>query len=489
MATVGTLQTRLRQEVGSRLSVVVLLGATLLGVAVAAFSPVLVVAAICGLLWSAWLLSSWRWAALATVAVVVAVPRYAYSAGGLTVTAERVVLPIVGALLVLGVLGSRRAVLRLGWAHLGLAIFIAANAAGAVVNAPSALDSLRTTLLIAVASLPFWILPNLARDWRAVRYAFRLLVMLGTLEAGFGMLASVVYAATGVNLAMQIDPLTKAAVPYGSQWEGNTFGSFVAATLVATLGWRLASKRWLKGRMVVNVALAVMAVGLVLSLSRGAWLGAVAGLVVVLVYLGRWRLLIAGALVGAALFTMAAAQACQATDGPLSPVTQRLVRIVAPLQGTLDATTTERFLFYRLALAEWLERPIIGWGAGSFGQMHRYVSVDEPAWVDNLEIHALHDSGIIGLVGLLMAVVGTPVAVLLQARHDRKEDDDEVGTLVGLGGGCAALLVAFQATEATLLGYPWYILGLTWAAGRSRPATSAHGTDVHGCREGPGQCG
>lgn len=470
-------------KTGSYINWLVLIAAALGGIAATLSSPVITVLAIGGLLWMTWLFKSWPVAGLMTIIVAISVPRYAYTVGGLTVIAERVVLPVLAAILVLSVLTAREPRFRLGWGHVGIAIFLVANAVGSLLNAPDTTGSLRLTLLIAIASLPYWILPNLMRDGRSVRFAFYLLLALGALEAAFGIFVTIVYSTMGTNLGVQIDPLTGAAVPYGSQWEGNTFGSFIAATLIAALGWQLGSKRFLslrfKDSAVMHVAVAIMVVGLVFSLSRGAWLGAVAGLVVVLICLNRWKVLVGGAVVCVGLLVMATVlQTAQVVDGPLSPLMQRLTRIVAPLQGNLDATTFERFSSYGVALDEWRERPLVGWGAGSFGQMHTYASIDEPAWLDNLEIHALHDSGMIGLVGLTIALIGPLLGLFLKVRRYPAGGNGELGVMVGLLGACVVLLVAFQATEATWLGYPWCFWGLAWAAGMLSVRPAAGGIDV-----------
>jgi len=439
----------------------VLLGAVLAGATASLLPYALLAAATGGFLWLLWLLRRWPSAALLTVAVSVILPRYLVDIQGLSVTAERVAVPVVAVVLLL-LLTPRKEGLRLGWSHLGLAVFIAANVLGSLFNAPNAGESLRLTLLIAIASLPFWLLPNIARDYRLVRFGFFVLVALGALEALFGLVVMALYYLTGLNLGMQGDVLTGAVVPYGTMWEGNIFGSFVGAALVAALGWSLASSSGSGRSWAIRLAILIMALALVVSLSRGAWLGALAGTAVVLMFAG-WRKVGAMAAVGAALFiTLMLLQLAFPWEFGGLPVISRTSTISALLQGQLDGNTSERFYTYELALDHWEEQPLIGWGAGSFSQFFLYRSQSLPAWVGNLELHALHDSGAIGLLGLMLVMLGTVPGLVRAICRTLPEDQAQRGVLVGLLGACMTLLIAFQATEATWLGYTWYIFGLAW---------------------------
>jgi O-antigen ligase len=156
-------------------------------------------------------------------------------------------------------------------------------------------------------------------------------------------------------------------------------------------------------------------------------------------------------------------------DGAESAALTRLTLLGDPVHGSFDGVTIERLYTYDLAFRGWLEQPIIGWGAGSLGQRSSYVSVELPAWVGNLELHALHDSGVVGAVGLLGAMGGTVLA-LLRALRRRPPANREL--LVGLLAACVALLVAYQATEATWLAYTWCVFGLAWSAARASAAPS-----------------
>lgn len=424
-----------------------------------------------GLLVLAGLGRVWPWAGLLLLVGSAALPRYTFALAGVTVNAERTLIPLVAAVLGWRLI-TRRAPpgtpwVRFGWSHTGLLVFLFANALGALLAAPAPETSLRLTLLIAVASLPLWLLPQLANSPRWLGFTYKALVLVGLIEAAFGLAVLGLYYANGDALGVQFDNLTQTVAPYGSQWEGNTFGSFVAAALVATLGWGLFARLGPRQVALLALALAVLGSAVALSLSRGAWLGAALGVSVVLVGAGaraRRLLLIGGLTILVALIVLGLTGF---GEQAVTAVGVRLGFLGGLAQGDADATTVERLYTYELAWQGWTQQPLFGWGAGAFGQLYTFFSQDIPGWIGNLELHALHDSGLVGLLGLLLALLAPLVSLARSLRQPATATADRElrGMRLGLLGACITLLVAYQTTEATWLAYTWVFFGLAWAAG------------------------
>lgn len=458
----AVLTRRSSEKTGQVVALIVVLGVAT-GAAVVA-RPLVAIAAIVAMAWVVILLRHWGLAALASLVLVVVAPRYVYPVAGINVNLERLTLPILCAAMVMVLAIRPKTIpLRFGWPHLGLAFFIAANAIASILNAPSASDSLRLTLLIAIASLPFWILPSLGLNTRAMRIGFYIFVAIGTAEGLFGLLSLVLYQARGIDLGIQTDWLTGAPSPFGSMWEGNIFGSFVGAVFVAAFALLLSVGPQWNWRWLLRASVVCLAIALVASLSRGAWLGAFVGVGIVVVLAGGQRKrYLAGAGIAIAVIFIAAQLAF-----PASPVVtgaqHRLQTLSNPVGLQNDPTTAERLYAYGLAISDWRAQPLIGWGAGSLGQDYSALSQNIPVWVANLELHALHDSGVIGLAGLLVALIGVVVKVM-QAIRRLRPGSIERGILVGLLAACVSLIIAFQATEATWLGYSWLLFGLAWTA-------------------------
>jgi O-antigen ligase len=442
------------------------LAAALAGVAVS-LSPLMATLAAGALLWFWLLMRYWPVVAPLTLMVSVAVPRYVYLLGNVSINAERLLLPMLFGVFLLRQIGNP---LVYGRAHLLLLLSLAVNALSSWINAPDSSESLRLTLLTATVCLPFLLVPNLARDIQSVRRATFIFIAAGVLEALFGQVAVAANTLLGVNIGVQLDALTGSWAAYGSQWEGNTFGSFVAAAAVMTLAWLVSPNQTRGMRVLAGVLLAVLLGGLIVSLSRGAWLGAAAGgVVVVLSMRQRWKIAALVAVVVAFMGLLAVSDGVQPTsaDPAQTAALTRLSLLTDPIQGNFDGVTVERLYTYDLAFRDWLEQPIIGWGAGTLGQRFSYLSVELPAWVGNLELHALHDSGLLGALGLLGAMGGTAIALIRALRRQSTANQSNRSLLVGLLASCVTLLVAYQATEATWLGYTWCVFGLAWASART----------------------
>jgi O-antigen ligase len=399
---------------------------------------------------------------LLTIVIVIAIPRYVYAINGVSVNAERLVLPLLAVLVAAPTFMLTKR-LRLGLPHLGVALWILATALGSIVNAPSPQDSLRLTLLITIATLPLWLLPQILRTKGSVSLAIHSFVVVGLLEAGFGLLALILFTANGINIGVQMDSLTGGVAPYGSQYEGNIFGSFVGAAMVLAVAVSTTVPTSFRYRWFLRGSSIIMALAVLLSISRGAWLGTLAGLLITFALIsGRKTVL---ALIGVALLSVALLplfQAAAPTSASTSTVVQRMQLIPQLLGGSPDATTLERFYAYGRGIEDMSQHPIIGWGAGSLGQLYTGYSSRDPAWLSNVELHAAHDGGIVGLFGLLVALG----AVLAAFRRKMTRSVPEHRLVAGLVGASVCLLVAFQATEATYLGYAWFVFGLTWTGAR-----------------------
>ena len=200
-----------------------------------------------------------------------------------------------------------------------------------------------------------------------------------------------------------------------------------------------------------------------------------AGSAVVLAFVGAQRKgLIIG--VGSAIVLTFVAAQFLFPSSPVWSAAQQRVGTLSNLNGLQnDPTTVERLYSYDLALYDWLQHPIIGWGAGALGQTYDTLSQQIPVWVANLELHALHDSGLIGLIGLLCVILGTMASLWGAIRRLPPGNTPERGILVGMLGACVALVVAFQATEGTWLAYSWYVFGLAWSAAASMTAVPIKG--------------
>jgi hypothetical protein len=412
----------------------------------------------------------WRLVAFGTLGAATMLNRYTLTIAGLHAKLEHLAILALLAAFTVYALSS-------GWrprrrALLWLAPYLGVTALASLLNAPDRLTAVRLTGLVTLvalgALLVYWCTDSPAR----FRAAVRIMIALAGVEA---VLAFAGLVAAWFNSPLGVQPgRGEILVPFGTMWEPNVLGSYLAAGAVLTLAALLAAP---VGRRAAVLAalLALLLAALGLSLSRGAWAGLLAGALVVAGggwWLGRraarwpalaprWPLAVGAGLV-AALFLVAVAPALfpMTTKGLFNRVN------VATYTPQADPSLRIRADMASQALAEVGAHPLIGHGAGSFGITH-FDAQGRPGWISNLELHVLYDSGLVGLLALLG---GIAVSAWAAWRALRPGDPATRPAILGVLGAVAVLLVSYQATEASWLGYTWIYLGLLARAGTLEPA-------------------
>lgn len=202
--------------------------------------------------------------------------------------------------------------------------------------------------------------------------------------------------------------------PVGVFSQPNEYGLYCMVVVVFALGLTFATRgsvRWLSA-----FAALASGVGLLLSLSRGAWLGAVAGVIFLAMLLPQTR---RPFLAGAALLFVGGAAAS------LLPFEIPVVSVIITRALTIgDAGSNpydERPSFRAEGLREWQEKPIFGQGPNTFPELSAGInSVARPNGAEhphNFFIAVGAEQGIIGVLAVLLFAL----AVFIAARAARPE--------------------------------------------------------------------
>jgi putative inorganic carbon (HCO3(-)) transporter len=389
----------------------------------------------------------------------------ALGSSGVTITAERAILFPLLALVIMSLIIARHfEIRRLGLPHLGLLWYLAAMALSSGIAAPDRSQSLRLMLVVCVVTVPFFAFPLVLRSHEDRRRAFWIFVGVCVLEALAALAITWIWYSAHIDLGVQHDATTGAYEAYGTMLEANLLGSLTSAAFLAVLGYVSFNWRNVRHRLILSIVLIVLAAELVVNLSRGAWLGTAVGMLVLFLLAGwaqRFRIaLIAGAAVGTA-----AAIAAAANFAAVSAAVERLASLPSVLGGSLDATTLGRYYQALYAIDDIQQHPWFGLGAGSLAQLYLFPGQDLSSWIGNLELHAIHDSGFVGFVGLFVAIGATCNGLRVGLR--RQSTTRDVRAMgIGLLAASVSLAVAFQSTEGTWLSYSWAIWGLAWAFAR-----------------------
>jgi O-antigen ligase len=193
----------------------------------------------------------------------------------------------------------------------------------------------------------------------------------------------------------------------------NTLGDSISMGVLVSVGlWVAESDK--KRRRRIGVVLAILSGGLVFTLSRGAWLGAIAGILVILALRGEWKksLKIAAAAVPvvAIVWLLLPAQSKEyATD-----------------IGTDAHNTQTRLYSLEYCWQLFQQSPIIGVGPG----------LRKTYDATNLIMMVLSETGVLGLVAF-MAVFGVFAVVAWKAAR-RLESKDPALVLLTIGAALMA---------------------------------------------------
>jgi hypothetical protein len=406
---------------------------------------------------------------------------------------EHLAAPLVFAAFVSWRLLRREPVIRLD-AFSALAVaWVLVNGISSWLYAPQPAESfvhvVRMGLLAAtfltVANLPF-------RDGAAWIRGFRLWLGLGLLELAYGLVSWPLAQYGNVWLPGTLQDTIIAGISIqGTQLERNLFG-ILAGTLLAVASYSLLAQR-LRHRPVVTsnglliIACALAGCAVVLALTRSAWIAVVSVGPLAYVLFDRNRLSEADRPLVQATFALPVllgvlivmlrilpapdslsadsihATAASQPDARTSAHGQAAPgHVVAGRLSTLgrlesDVTTNTRLQDARWALNDWLASPVLGHGTGSFVQLHG-IRVGTAAWISNLILHTLVDTGLVGLV------IQLSLFVLVASRAWRAatitRDPALAVGLKALTLGWLVMVIAYQLTDGTWLAVFWIHLGL-----------------------------
>jgi O-antigen ligase len=318
-----------------------------------------------------------------------------------------------------------------------LAVLLAAT-----LGAESPSASVKETLKWVELMVAFVLTVDLARDIRAVRWLLLALVGAASLEA----LVGVAQFALGRGPEFfAIGPFMRA---YGHFNQPNPFAGYLgtALPLALALAWLApgAALRW------ARPAFGVLAAGVLLSLSRGAWLGQAAACSVLLA-LGSprsRRYLLAGTV---ALLLLALLGGL----GLLPPALADRLGVVAEYFGPFDVRTVEltsenwsvveRMAHWQAAWYMFLDRPWLGIGPGNYAALYEKYYLGD--WLDplghahNYYLNLAAETGLAGLLAFLL-VLGLAVRAALHGLAC----EDAFWRAVGLGTLGVLLAVAVHSS-------------------------------------------
>jgi hypothetical protein len=405
-----------------------------------------------------WLHPSFASAAFAAIWIAAGLARFGLLTHGFRLRlSESVSLLALGAILV-----ASRFRLRIPWpVAIYPLIYVGIETLSTVVNPLDWSRGFKLDLLLGVEAVLAIGVATLVRSIDLKTLA-RMIVGSGALAALVAVALTVIYQLHLTTLGVQVDPVTGVCKTYGTMYEANLLGSYLAATLVFSfvVGQYLGPAWFTAGSR------ALMVVGIGLTVSRAIWFSVLAGVVVLLALavFERVRLRtqqVAALAGGAALILLTWGALLQiASSHPCGPARASELST----QGSING----RVASHILALNEWTTSPFWGLGTGS-SRAHLPNDPNQP-WISSQAIAELHDTGVIGFV-MVFGLLGLLLWALIRWR--RPPDRSERWLRYGLAASIVTLLAAFQATTGVLMEFPWLFIGVAIGVLYARPPAAA----------------
>jgi O-antigen ligase len=360
----------------------------------------------------------------------------------------------------------------IGW----LAAIVGWNVAASLWHSPALSYSLLQCVNLASTWIIYVVVLNGVESQETFETFLRCVLWAAIIASAVGI-AAFCLALAGFDVGgaevstLAVTRLTQAYGASGFMVEPNIFGSFAAshfvlAILVLRGGSHLSDEPRL-ARLARWTAVFTVA-ALVLSFTRAAWVGAAVGLLVA--GLLAPRMLNVRVRVTVVLKWLAAAAALVGVlllvPGNVGTVLRfKLVNLVNPQ----SQTAVIRLLTYGIALQQTVTHPFVGWGTFTFAPLLAQGSDFQRfdnwrnLWIGNYLLLALHDTGVVGLlgwIGMLCSVVarGLRATRAAAALHSR-----EAVHALALLAAAITLLIPFLTTTGFSLGFPWVLFGLLGA--------------------------
>jgi hypothetical protein len=298
-------------------------------------------------------------------------------------------------------------------------------------------------------------------------FASRVMLVGLVVNAAWGTLGFVSSIAFGTTFAVSKGSKELVKPAYGFNWESNIFGSTCAAGALIFLSlWR--EKNPVCSRWVAIVGFLTCFAGMVASLTRGAWLGFAVVLIIFALVprrgtrrnagIERVAVLVMVIPIVAIVGWYVMSQASAATTGD---VTGAIGAKAEEAFNFSSGTGRGRLIEWQTAAADIKGSPLLGLGVNAYSFYHPSTGEDQrPAYIGNLWVRVLYESGIVGL----LLFTGFVLAVLWPSRALFRSRGDMAPLARAFTFGWASLCIAYVGTDSMLLMWPWLLLGLTRAA-------------------------
>lgn len=279
--------------------------------------------------------------------------------------------------------------------------YLFCNILSSLLNAPDLATSLQKCALLGVTFLAYFVTTHLLSRRSSVVKVIRLLIVVGLLEAIYGIV-SVVLFTRGIQIGGAHAPFDD-LYARGTFLEGNIFGSFEMIIALILLSF-LFNNRFRATTGLILLSLVIVLVSLLMSFTRAAWIGfALGAIAYVLFFRRQWLqrlyyhlpLIVVACIVVAGIGYVISASLQIGSSNLFSSYLDKFRNLFEYKSGTGSL----RLRVWVESLNFWTLHPFIGNGTDSIKALAVGTSMPKfggDYWIPNSMLLALHDTGLIG---------------------------------------------------------------------------------------------
>lgn len=235
-----------------------------------------------------------------------------------------------------------------------------------------------------------------------------------------GLIAVVIY--TTYNHALwgfEKDPAHWVMTPF--YYDHTQYGVMLAFFVPFLVGYMFTNKHQLFVKILVLLATSVIILGLILSNSRAAWLSIVVAAVffIIFAFKVKWYFIVGAAGVVAGFLFMNWTSIIQKLEKNKQDSSLDFTENIQSMSNIrTDASNLERILRWNCALRMYRERPVFGWGPGTYSfvyapfQKSYELTIISTNFGDGGNAHSeylgpLSEQGVMGIINVLLVVIAT----------------------------------------------------------------------------------
>jgi hypothetical protein len=396
--------------------------------------------------------------------------RFRLHVGGLTVQPAHLILIPFALRVVLLTRSDAR--LRWRWQEWTIIAFLILQFATSYFNAASKVSSFLAAGLLTLGAVSYFSSFSSLCTRERLIFAARALLIASMIGSGIAVVAIGFHDTLHTSFLMSRG--YKIGTPAnGLAYEHDILGSFSAAAALVFLVLSR-ERNPIFSRQVCLIGFWLSFIPMLGALSRGAWLSFIAAFLFMWVVrrrfvrrpkrMGTVILIVFGAAaIGVAGFALTATNSDLATNA--------IAQQGSNLVNTQSSTAVARLSEWKIALDQFKRSPIFGLGTNSYGQRNipprvsSHNAAESPtgskqAYLGNLYVRTLYDSGLTGLVLLAVFLMG----VLWPSRVLRTSRGDLAPVAWAFVSGYLVLAIAFNFTDASFQVWPWLVLAVARVA-------------------------